>query len=765
MKRPYLLFLLLSLSTLSFADTLTVKLDGTGNYDNIQDAVGWSASGDVILVYPGVYYENVDCYGRDSLTIASLYLINKNDSIIHQTVINGNKKGGCLTAFRGEKNLRIIGFTITNGMPTKDIYSELKNGGGIFLDEVSASVENCIIIRNCAKSGGGIYCNNSDLLLKGTKIIRNQAFFNGGGILYGGDSLVFDTTDLCDLYLNTAIRGSDYDGINGPEIQIILDTGTVENPDYYYYYCTDDDNNYPACEMNISMNHAKIQDIDADLYIDPAGNDGNSGLSPDDPLKTLAFALLKIKSDSLKNNTIHLSEGRYSFSDGHPFPVGTKNNIDIIGENEENTVIDLDRSTIFCVNPAVQEEIVLKNLTIENGNTDSLLNGIYIAFLHQCEYVKLDHITMKNCSGKEHTYVLYVANCDTVLVTNSSFRDNYATECISISNYSAEDEAYHAELSGCRISGNRPPREPDYYNYNTGLEIYCDMPGENMTARIINCEFTDNMADKPDTGYVYAAATPGIYLSHKVCAEIINSTIGNNTTPFGIAGGLSVQGEAVAKIYNSIFYGNGGYQVSIYNADSTVQPGINVYHSLLEDGIEGIDNHDPEGAVVYYDTTNLEDPPGWVGTGDYPYALTSLSPCVNQGTMDLPAGITLPDYDLAGNVRIAGELVDIGAYEFDYAGTEDHTADNSSKYFTVSPNPFREQTNISFSEEITGKNIELILSDLAGHNIAMIFAGQAESNVYQWTPSIGDSLLKPGIYLLQLKSREKHLGIVKVVKI
>lgn len=765
MKLMGMLFLLFLHSTISFADTLTVRLDGTGHYDNIQDAIGWSASGDVILVYPGIYYENIDCYGRDSLTIASLYLVNKNDSVIHQTVINGNKKGGCLTAFRGEQKLRIIGFTITNGMPTKDIYSELKNGGGIFLDEVSASVENCIIVRNCAKSGGGICCYDSDLFLKGTKIIRNQAFFNGGGILYGGDSLTFDTTDRCDIYLNAAMRGADfYTHEDAYPAKIVLDTVTVADPGPYHFLMLDGNSN-PVDIQDLTFNHARIDDVNADLYVDPSGSDENSGLTSEDPLRTISFALLKIKSDSLKNNTIHLAEGIYSYSEGNLFPVGLKDNVTITGDNEENTIIDLDHSTFFCGNIAGMEEIVLKNMTIKNGYTDSLADGMYISYLNKCHHVRLDHVTIKDCQGHDHTIVLMVSNCDSVLLTNSSFLDNYATECISISNNPSEEKVCYAELSGCRISGTLPPRKPDYFNYSTGLQIYNNDIGDNwMTARIINCEFTDNRADKPDTGYFYAASTPGIQLQNKISVDIVNSTFGNNTTPYGVAGGLSNHGKAVVNIYNSVFYGNGEHQVSLYNADSTVQPGVYFYNSLVENGLEGIDNHDPEVAVVYYDTTNLEDPPGWLGEGNYPYSLAGLSPCINRGTLDLPAGIILPEFDLAGNARIEGEQIDIGAYEFDYAGLFEDPDNRKEEYLTVSPNPAGDKATIFFSEELIGKNIDLILCDLTGHLAVTIFSGKFTNSAFPWTPAIDGNPLKPGIYLLNVRSGGKYPGAVKVVK-
>jgi hypothetical protein len=57
--------------------------------------------------------------------------------------------------------------------------------------------------------------------------------------------------------------------------------------------------------------------------------------------------------------------------------------------------------------------------------------------------------------------------------------------------------------------------------------------------------------------------------------------------------------------------------------------------------------------------------PLWLGAGyEYPYALSADSPCINMGTLELPYGVELPAYDLAGNPRVMGSAIDIGAYEF-----------------------------------------------------------------------------------------------------
>ena len=71
--------------------TRIVDINGTGQYISIQSAVNAAADQDTILVYPGVYYENVEIVGR-YLTIGSL--VNTSDSTyIAQTIIDGHHNG------------------------------------------------------------------------------------------------------------------------------------------------------------------------------------------------------------------------------------------------------------------------------------------------------------------------------------------------------------------------------------------------------------------------------------------------------------------------------------------------------------------------------------------------------------------------------------------------------------------------------------------------------------------------------------------------
>ena len=64
----------------------------------------------------------------------------------------------------------------------------------------------------------------------------------------------------------------------------------------------------------------------------------------------------------------------------------------------------------------------------------------------------------------------------------------------------------------------------------------------------------------------------------------------------------------------------------------------------------------------------------------------------------MPDSIEIPLYDLAGNPRIYGDMIDMGAYEWQGYGTDDDLPlPNGIISFRNSPNPFKEYTNITCS--------------------------------------------------------------------
>ena len=175
-KMKYLLAIIISIFAIqSFANTLTVKQDGTGNFDSIQEAILHAWPGDTVLVWPGTYYENIDFLGKN-ITLASLVLTTGDESYRYNTIIDGNNNGSCVKVMSGENEAILNGFTLQHGSGTNFAHPVLKYGGGIIITHSSFSVLNCIISDNYSDGGGGVFCGyDANLFISNTSVSNNQS--------------------------------------------------------------------------------------------------------------------------------------------------------------------------------------------------------------------------------------------------------------------------------------------------------------------------------------------------------------------------------------------------------------------------------------------------------------------------------------------------------------------------------------------------------------------------------------------------------------
>ena len=235
-------------------------------------------------------------------------------------------------------SLILVNVTITDN-------SVYKDGGGIYCQENSNLIlENVNIAGNSAfYDGGGIYCEeNSNQSMENVTIKGNSSSNNGGGIYCNNSNLSFSAENRCNVFLNFAARnGNDLYSIE--TLNVIVDTFTIQNPTNYFAS--------PIDNFTFDILNSKIEQVGHNLYVNPNGSNNNSGLTSDNPLLTISFALAKIIADSANTKTIHLSNGVYSPSQtGEIFPLNCKNYVSLIGDNEEYTVLDGNDQSgiIFC---------------------------------------------------------------------------------------------------------------------------------------------------------------------------------------------------------------------------------------------------------------------------------------------------------------------------------------------------------------------------------------------------------------------------------
>jgi hypothetical protein len=212
-------------------------------------------------------------------------------------------------------------------------------------------------------------------------------------------------------------------------------------------------------------------------------------------------------------------------------------------------------------------------------------------------------------------------------------------------------------------------------------------------------------------------------------------------------GGLIVK-NSEPEIINSVLWYNSPEEIYLTAGD------VQVNWSNISGGHEG------EG--------NIDEFPGFMNTGEIPYALTDVSPCINAGIPDT-SGLGLPDIDIAGNQRIYGGRIDMGAYENQHVmvGVEEFNMQAAGCKLEVWPNPVGSRLRARYQiSDIRCQMADLFLIleifNCRGEKVGIIDNGYKKYGDYLVEWDAGG--LEPGVYYIRMQVNGEVLTR-KVVKI
>jgi len=760
-------------SQLSYPDNASVVFFSNGE-DSTAILCGFticngtgSLGGGMTIVGGGIY-----CYGSSPSLInlavldnegGGIYCSNSNPGLENVT-ITGNSAGsggGIYNYYNSNPILENV--TISNN-------SALNSGGGVFCYASSnMNLENVKITNNSAGfSGGGIRCGDawrSDLSLTNVTIAGNSAGFdgggiscvdnsnlnfmnvtiagnsanNGGGIHCSNSNLSFDPIDRCNIFLNYAnTSGCDLYAYNCNTIDVIVDTFTVLQPDDFFASPID---NYTFDILN-----AKIEQVDQDLYVSPDGSDENSGLTVDDPLLTISCALVKVLPDSINPLTINLLNGTYSPSgSGEIFPLYCRSNISLIGEEEIFTILDGEGQNriLKCENDT---NFSIENMTIQNGYVNYYNDnggGIYCVNSN----LSIKNVTITDSYAEMRGGGIYCnhssnLSLEDVTLINNSARWGGGIYChhnssSSLENVTIIDNFADFSGGGIQIGGTQCLTDltlAGNFANGTGGGIHLSEGSPILT----NINLTNNSANK--------GGGISCYLSS---ASLENITIVDNFA--AIYGGGIYCVNSNPSLINSILWINSPEE--IYFCEGYDPNSITISYSDIHGGEAGIVTNN-NGTVNWLEG-NIDEDPLFVGTGDHPFMLQDLSPCVNAGIPDT-TGLNLPEYDLVGNPRIYGGRIDMGAYENQnvVVGANENLIPLITKLNQNYPNPFNPTTMIKYSLKDNSK-VSLNIYNIKGQKVKQLDhevlpAGQ-HSIVWDGRDDNGKPV-SSGIYFYKLKT-------------
>jgi len=737
--KTFLVFLLILLPFGILCNTLYVSRNTHGAYTTIQSAIIASAEGDTIVVAPGRYYENLRVISK-ALTIHGDYSPFSPDSLLI-TFVDGNQTGGCI-AITDSSIVKLENLYLTNGSGFRQYDSSFTSGGGIFCLDSTIEINNCIIRRNTACDAGGVVFYTSNAILSGTDVSYNHSL-RSSAVGLVTSRVFFDPVNLCSIYLNFGIYGNDI-SMGAPGYNIVLDKFTVSNSDDEFIYSS------VLEQYTLSYQSVAVVQIPADLYVSPNGNDNNDGLSPLSPLKTIALAIIKIQADRLNPRIIHLADGIYSKSlNEQYYPLNMKSYVTIQGASEAGTILDGDHKYLAANGTNGEKDCRLKNMTIRNCGSE-LNNGVIFfnpryyndavdyAHTRRPKFV-LENLTFIDCTiptGYPHSDTQWMAviesryaekavlknisvfNCSGSFAINIQGGNTYA-ENILIDNYSFGNAESHGDAIGIGRNG--------FIEYFEGPNIFVNI-------RITNC-LTNNNGTLTSSMFVVSNSLTGNQTP--IENYLINSTINNNLCRWYSGSAITLGHNGRLTLINSIIYNN-RYSNIYLDAPNEEPARIRILNSLVrnEANLGYINIHNP-GAnnIIEWYGTNLDSIPDFnSGYLLYPYSPNQDSPCIDAGTTDLSVFALQPDFvfptmDLAGNPRIYGSQIDLGAYEWNGVVNQDeNTPEPDTNIINIYPNPFAKNTTIRYNLKKTS-DVILEVYNIKGQRVKRLVDARQDKGV------------------------------------
>ncbi len=601
-------------------------------YETIQGAIDEANAGDIVLVQPGEYMENIEI--DNGITLASRVLSTGNTDYIASTIIDGNEDGPVILMDMSAST--VIGFTARNGLVNQG-----QAPGGIFVrgneeDETRPILKHMVVTDNVSENlAGGIAC--FEAILEDIIVINNRSDGQGVGGIYIGNNVTLRNVQV----LNNVGQSGGISSIGGDNIELI--NVLVANNE-----ATSDGGGIRLWESSPTMTNVTVVGNRAEQ--DEFGT-GLSVLSNSNP--TLVNSIIWDNNIVILNHEDQNSSLTASYSDFEGGEDGIEQgqfaelnwgegNIDADPQfaDVENGDYHLTENSP-CINSGDPE------LPDDPDDTRSDMGAFYF---HRVIVRESMALLVPEVFETIQGAINAAQDGDTVLISPGRYEENldFNGKIITVASmFLLTNDAAYIEATIIDGGGEgevvRFTRQESQFAKLIGLTITNGSSQEtggifcfNASPTISNCIIYGNDSEIGGAGMFCYQSSPTI----KKC------TFTDNSTQDG-AGGMLCKSASQPTLSNSIFWNNTPEEIVF--SDDLDANGIRVYFSDITGGENGIITN--FNGNVTWNEGNINDNPMFFNAQENDYCLRENSPCVDAGDPDY-----LEDLD--------GSRSDIGALNF-----------------------------------------------------------------------------------------------------